>query len=274
MPFTTSHPAIILPLKKLWPQYFSLSGLMAGAMSPDLQYFLLADTTHRGLSHSWLGLFTICLPMGLLFCFAFHWLFKRPFIASLPRPVNRVLSGLAQTEFRPSGYRAWLVLLISVLVGALSHFFWDSFTHVEGVTARHIPWLLEKNTLFGLTRDNTRWLQHLSTLVGAAVVVFGTWKLKLLPSPVEGRQEWSIGRKLTFWLLGTVCGIALGAAAVWHYNGLYDWRLGMGENRGLAFMSFGTGSWAGFFWFTCVYSLVTKRQRVKQPGGPPVPGGN
>ena len=135
MPFTTAHPAAVLPLKKIWPRWFSLTGLMAGAMAPDLQYFLLADTTHRGLSHSWVGLFAVCLPMGLAFSFAFHWLFKEAFIANLPRPLDRWLSGLAVSTFGPRSWSEWAVLVSSVLIGALSHFAWDSFTHLHGEMA-------------------------------------------------------------------------------------------------------------------------------------------
>ena len=92
MPFTTSHPAIVLPLKMLKPRWFSLTGLMAGAMAPDLLYFLMMQTSYRGVSHSWLGLFVFCLPAGIAFSFAFHHLFKQPVIHNLPWPLDRRLS--------------------------------------------------------------------------------------------------------------------------------------------------------------------------------------
>lgn len=259
MPFTTSHPAAVLPLKKLWPRWFSLSGLIAGAMAPDLQYFLLADTTYRGISHSWLGLFVVCLPLGLAFSFAFHWLFKRSFIEHLPHPLDYALSGLAVTRFAPDSLRSWLILIGSVLVGTLSHFFWDSFTHFDGVLARQIPWLAEQSTLFGITRHNTRWVQHISSLVGAVGLVVGIWKWRLLPQPVEPGAGKSPGQKIAFWVMGSLSGLALACLAVWFYNSYYDWHLELGYNRTLAFMSFGLGSWAGFFWFVCGYSMVIRR---------------
>ncbi len=261
MPFTTSHPAIVLPLKKLWPNWFSLSGLMAGAMSPDLQYFLLADTTHRGNSHSWLGLLTMCLPLGLAFVFAFHWLFKREFIEHLPHPLDRALSGLAGTRFGPGSTRDWLVLIVSVLVGALSHFFWDSFTHPDGVIAQHIPWLLEQNTLFGITRHNTRWLQHASSLFGAVGVIVGVWKLRLLPDPVSNPKVKTVRQKIRFWVLGGLAGLAFATLILAFYNGYYDWQVEAGYNLNLGFMSFGLGSWAGFFWYVCLRTLIEKNRQ-------------
>ena len=259
MPFTTSHPAIVLPLKKLWPRWFSLTGLMAGAMAPDLQYFLLANTTWRGISHSWLGLLVYCLPLALTFSFAFHWLFKHEFIVNLPRPISRILSGLAMSRFMPSSARQWLVLIGSILVGALSHFFWDSFTHAEGEVARRIPWLLEQTTHFGMTRGNTRWAQHVSSLLGALAVGLGVWKGGLLPKSVETESNRTPGQKTVFWLLGGVCGLAFACLAVWFYNGYHDWHLELGHNRTLAFMSFGLGSWAGFFWYVCISTLILRR---------------
>ncbi len=257
MPFTTSHPAVVLPLKKLWPGWFSL----AGAMAPDLQYFLLADTTYRGISHSWPGLFTVCLPLGIVFAFAFHRLFKRQFIANLPRPLDRALSGLAVSEFRPATLREWLVLIYSMLIGALSHFFWDSFTHFDGELAQRIPWLLEQSTFLGLTRHNTRWVQHVSSALGALAVVIGVWKWKLVPPPADPKPGKSPRQKLGFWLSGGACGLAAACLAVWFYNSYYDWRLELGHHQTLAFMSFGLGSWAGFFYFACVWSLLGKRTK-------------
>lgn len=259
MPFTTSHPAIVLPLKKIWPRWFSLSGLMAGAMAPDLQYFLIADTTFRGDSHSWLGLFQLCLPLGLLFVFAFHWLFKQPFIVNLPRPLANALSGLAASKFTPTNTRGWIVLVYSVILGTLSHFFWDSFTHASGEIAQQIGWLTDQSTLFGLVRQNTRWMQHASTLLGAAGVLVGIWFWKLLPPPLEKPTSRTVRQKLIFWSLGSICGLLFAVAAALFHSDQYGWPIELGYNLTLPFMSFGLGSWAGFFWFVCGYSLWRRR---------------
>jgi hypothetical protein len=39
MPFTASHPAIILPLIYLPGKWISLTGLVIGSMTPDFEYF-------------------------------------------------------------------------------------------------------------------------------------------------------------------------------------------------------------------------------------------
>jgi hypothetical protein len=260
MPFTVSHPAAVLPLKKLWPRWFSLSGLMAGAMAPDLQYFLLADTTHRGVSHSWIGLFTVCLPLGVIFAFVFHRLFKRTFIANLPRPFDGALSGLAETRFAPGSVREWVVLVGSVLIGAVSHFAWDSFTHAHGEMAQRLPFLLHETTIFGITRMRVRWLQHLSTIVGGLALLYFTWRWKLLPEPLT-RESWRRPmEKLRFWIIAGAVGTIYAVGAVWLYDYVYDWHVMLGHNLVPAVSTFGLGGWAGAFYAVCVYGLVKRRQ--------------
>jgi hypothetical protein len=40
MPFTFSHPAIILPLAYLPKKWYSMTGLVIGSLVPDFEYFL------------------------------------------------------------------------------------------------------------------------------------------------------------------------------------------------------------------------------------------
>ena len=40
MPFTFSHPAVILPATYLDKKYYCLSALIIGSMTPDFEYFI------------------------------------------------------------------------------------------------------------------------------------------------------------------------------------------------------------------------------------------
>ena len=258
MPFTTSHPAIVLPLKQLWPRWFSLTGLMAGAMAPDLIYFLMLITAHRGVSHSWTGLFIFCLPAGIVFSVVFHNLFKYHFILNLPRPLDRFLSGFAASKFRIVGLRGWLVLAYSVLIGALSHFFWDSMTHEHGEIVRRIPFLLEKSVIFGITVPNYRIVQHLSTAFGALTILIYALRSNLIPAPLANPPVRRPRRKLIFWIVGGMVAIAFACLTIWLY---YDYSILRIDRRLLSYpvsSTFGLAGWAGFFYFVCIYKLVKK----------------
>ncbi len=264
MPFTVSHPAIVLPLKQLWPHRFSLTGLIAGALSPDLLYFLLCDTADRGISHSWTGLLWFCVPAGLVFSFVFHRLFKKPVIDHLPWFLERRFSGLAESEFAVSSASAWITLIGSVLLGALSHFLWDSFTHLSGEAALAWPLLREPVTLFGATRPVCRWLQHLSTLWGGTMMVFFLFRSRHVPRPTRTRPARPPGRKVAFWIGGCVAAIVCGLAAVALYDELYGWNVLVGHNSRLAISTFGLGSWAGGFYYSCCYHVLRKKLKTRR----------
>jgi len=258
MPFTTSHPAAVLPLKHLFPRYFSLTGLMAGAISPDLLYFLIFDTVDRGISHSWTGLFVFCIPAGVVFSFAFHKLLKYHLILNLLRPLDRIFSGLAFQRFRITGLRQWIILILSVLIGALSHFFWDSFTHAHGEIARAIPFLLEESTILGITRQNCTFLQHLSTILGAIFIPIYIVKARLIPEPKIDNPVYSKGHKWRFWLGSTVAATIFAVIITIIKTRYFDFDLFPSHHLAYQAKVFGLAGWAGFFYCLCLYTLFFK----------------
>ena len=267
MPFTTAHPAIVLPLKQWFPRWFSLTGLMAGAMSPDLVYFLTLRTEFRGLSHSWTGVLLTCLPLGILFSFAFHWLFKYPFMRHLPSPLDRSLAGLAQSPWRITGLRQWTVFLISLLVGTLSHFFWDAFTHPNGAIASIWPALQQKVMLLGQPRLVCRILQHVSSLVGTIVILLYAIKGNIIPRAQVVENKLTARSKVWFSLGGAIVASAFAIAAATAFASLSGWNLETGYGRFLSAQTLGLAGWAGFFYWTVIFGLV-KRQSRYQPAKP------
>ena len=83
MPLTFCHPAIVLPLKKLKPNWFSMTRLIIGSMSPDLEYFSRMEilATH---SHLFWGVLYFDLPIALIYCFVFHLFVRNILINHLP----------------------------------------------------------------------------------------------------------------------------------------------------------------------------------------------
>lgn len=56
MPFTFSHPAIILPFKYLPNRWISMTGLIIGSLTPDFEYFIRMKIESY-YSHTNAGLF-------------------------------------------------------------------------------------------------------------------------------------------------------------------------------------------------------------------------
>lgn len=225
---------------------------MAGAMSPDLIYFIEMNTVNRGLSHSWSGLFTICVPLGILFCFAFHWLIKKELIYSLPLKMSRHLSGVADSKWSIATISDALVLIISVLLGALSHFFWDSFTHLTGEMVSVFPVLKNEITLLGFSILLYHLLQHLSTIFGmVGIIVWFTFKSNLPPQSTEFQNR-SIQDKIIFWVKSIVISFVFAFLILNLYRYYFPDRVSSET------AIFGLAGWAGFFYLTALTTIINK----------------
>src|ERR1700744_5706609 len=88
MPFTFSHPAIVIPFKWLPKKWFSMTGLVVGSMIPDFESFITLEPD-KTYSHSLPGVFWFDLPLALLVCFLFHDIVKRPLLGHLPLFLKR-----------------------------------------------------------------------------------------------------------------------------------------------------------------------------------------
>ena len=166
MPFTASHAAAVLPLLRT---RLVFSALVAGALAPDIGYFLTFSSRH-GESHSLEGLFFICLPAGLLMLLLFHKFLKQPLLALLPVSHQLRLYPYAQ-DFRFGPASRFVLILVSILIGSVTHLFWDSFTHDNGWVVSQLPELsapiLE---IHGALIPVYKLLQHGSTLLGLIVL--------------------------------------------------------------------------------------------------------
>ena len=202
MPFTFSHPAIVLPLTFLPRQWFSLTGLVVGSLTPDFEYFLRMKI-QSNYSHTLSGLFWFDLPLGVLLAFIFHNIVRDSLFDNLPTILKSRLVKFKQFDWNNYFKAHWLVVTISVLIGATSHIFWDSFTHDHGYFVQKIPALTNTVDILGRQVPTLKILQHSSTLVGGLVIAFAL--LKLTPDRnVNGQlsiKYWGILTTLTLTII-------------------------------------------------------------------------
>lgn len=127
MPFTFSHPAIILPLKQVKPRWFSLTGLAAGSMAPDFEYFFKVHGTST-ISETFIGIFVFNLPVAIGISLLFHEVVRDPLIRHLPRPFDRRFSGFLNFNFLKYVKQHPWIFILSCLIGVLSHLALDFLT--------------------------------------------------------------------------------------------------------------------------------------------------
>ncbi|WPP51197.1 DUF4184 family protein [Catalinimonas niigatensis] len=210
MPFTFSHPAIVLPLTYLPRQWFSLTGLIIGSLTPDFEYFLRMRIKSN-YSHSLDGLFWFDLPLGLLLAFIFHNIVRDSLFDNLPLFLKSRFSAFRQFDWNGHFKRNWLVVLISIIIGAASHIFWDSFTHDHRYFVQTIPILTNSVDFFGGQVPIFKILQHSSTLIGGLVIAFAIYKL-----PTNKYEKENINLK--YWII--LAGLTLTIIVVKLLSGL------------------------------------------------------
>lgn len=181
-----------------------LSALIVGSLAPDFHYFLnLAPRGHFG--HTLPGVFLFCLPVGLAVLWIFQKLLKLPLISLAPERHQQRLMRFTKPFCWGPGSR-FLLILFSLLVGALSHVAWDAFTHDRGFVVRNLPDLrtppLEE---FGTHRPLYNLLQLGSSVLGLSLLVFWYWRWfrREPPQPVpdwlqlnEAVKKWTIAATL------------------------------------------------------------------------------
>jgi len=178
MPLTFAHPAIILPLNSLSKRYISLTGLIVGSVVPDFEYFIRMKV-YSIYSHTWFGLLWFDLPLAIALTFVYHGLVRDRLIANLPSALYKRLTPYTQFNWNQYFAKYFFVVIISVLIGAASHLFWDSFTHINGYFVS--AWGMSREaSILGLHLPLYKFIQHISTLLGGMVVIIALLKLPVL----------------------------------------------------------------------------------------------
>lgn len=211
MPFTPAHVAAVLPLVgRGRPRWAVPSALVIGSMVPDVLYFV-PISSHRSFSHSLLGVLTLDLGLGLLFV-GLWTVVAAPVLRDLVPLTVRARMPVPQ---RPTGHE-WRWAGPGVVIGSLTHVFWDAFTHSDGWGVRHLPALTDP--LVG-SLPAFKVAQYGSGVVGVMLVLgYGLRVLagtapenddSPLATPLERRSAW-----LVLLVVPIVCALAFTVAAM------------------------------------------------------------
>lgn len=200
MPFTFAHPAIVLPLAKLPKRWSSTTGLIIGSLSPDFEYFLRMQTSSEH-SHTIPGIFYFSLPISMVVAFIFHQVIRNPLINHLPEELYQRFYRFKSFNWTEYVRKHFVTVAVSIIVGALSHIFWDSFTFSEGYFAR----LFNLHHFSVYDYPSFRIVQHGGTVIGFAFMAWVIFKMEKTtvnqPKPVNWNYWLVIGVSiLVIWL--------------------------------------------------------------------------
>lgn len=255
MPFTLSHAAAVLPLHRHSPYPLPLTALMVGSMAPDFGYFFSHEAS-RAFTHSFSGLVLFSLPAGLAV-----WLF---YVAVLEKATITLLSDRWHTRFAHTDAITFPLVLracVAILLGAVTHLLWDSFTHRGTFATDGFPVLLRPV-------PGVAWLPVYHLLHGLSSVV-GLWILARWANHLHRQPAKSLirpyrcsERALTFsrWFLAIATLV----------GGVVDWLPYQYSRYDAQLFFLAVGSMSGFFVAWCLISmslwLHARRQSRRNSG--------
>ncbi|MCC9166717.1 DUF4184 family protein [Pontibacter harenae] len=193
MPFTFSHPAVVLPLAYLPKRWVSLTGLVAGSIAPDLEYFMRLRV-YSIYSHTWAGIFWFDVPLALAIAFVFHLLVRDALIANLPTFISQRLKWTKDMSWTETFQKHSSIVIASTVIGALSHVLWDGFTHEHGLFVEQLSVLSHVVQVGNLEVPLYKILQHGSSLLGALIIAYAIMQLP------KGGGVATLSNKRVYWL--------------------------------------------------------------------------
>lgn len=224
MPYAFAHPAAVVPLAKLLGHRAVPSALAIGSMVPDLWYLVpLAEREH---SHAGFHAIGFCLLAGLIVYVAFHLVFKEPMLALLPRSCAARLAAWTSTGLPAVRWR-WV--LLGLLAGIVTHLAWDALTHsghfsfVEAVLFPGVPVY--------------RALQHASTMLGSAFLLWWCWRTLRARPPADAPQA-PRGLRIATVAAMVILPAAAFVGAVDAFDGM-SWRTALRAGAVMAVSTFG-----------------------------------
>jgi hypothetical protein len=176
MPFTFSHPAIILPFENSKRKWFSLTGLIVGSVVPDIEFLLRLKETDT-FGHTWLGLIAFDIPAAFLLSFIFHNLVRDPLVNHSPKFFRERFSALLSFNWPAYFKKHAAVFFVSVLVGIASHIFLDAFTHSDGAVAKRSSFFLNEIIIWEHPFPMYLILQVATSVVGGLYILLFIFKM-------------------------------------------------------------------------------------------------
>jgi len=225
MPFTFSHPAAVLPLRRRFKSLQTVP-LIIGSVAPDLPYYVPARVNHVTPSwlyhftldtHTFSGAFWADVPIGMV-TLLLVFLFRRP-LTVLLSPRARALCLLSVAHFRGQPLH-WVLAPFAILVGTWTHLLWDSFTHDNGFMVRRVAALSAPVTIGSYTGTMCHVLQYVSSVAG--LLILAIWYRRLSTPTVEPPGGSTLSLSARTVMLVLLCAAAAAAGAYRAFQAAMD----------------------------------------------------
>lgn len=169
MPFTFAHPAIFIPFGSKTKIRLSATALIVGSMIPDFEFFLKMRTGEN-IGHHWYGVLLFDIPLAIISCYVFHNLLRNMMIDQSPPWLYRRFNIWKEFDWNNYAKKNYITVLLSIILGIMSHLFLDAFTHEDGFFVEQITFLKSEVIFFGIRTTFYMLLQVSESLAGLYLV--------------------------------------------------------------------------------------------------------
>ncbi len=115
-------------------------------MAPDFEFFFQMREVEN-IGHHWYGIFLFDLPATLLLSYVYHVYLKKSFVVNLPDYFRKRCTHVLDFDWTASMNSRPYWMIGSALIGIATHFFWDGFTHDDGIFVPYFPYLANEITV-------------------------------------------------------------------------------------------------------------------------------
>lgn len=191
-------------------------------MVPDIPLFV--PIVNYAATHSGIGIFSHCIPMGVASYLTFDLFCKRPLLGLLHTAIQQRVSTQPtwpNTESLVTQCKFLFIIMVSIALGAASHLAWDAFTHEGRWGTQLVPWLNHDFSFLGTTIPGYKWLQYGSTLIGLPgfAIWLGIQLRKTEPEYAVDQSIPQIWKRLVVCICLTVP-FLIGLISIWNENSL------------------------------------------------------
>jgi tetratricopeptide (TPR) repeat protein len=169
MPFTFSHPPVVVPL--LSNRKWSQTGLLIGSLIPDFEFYFKLKLGEN-IGHSFLGIFILDLPLAILLTFVFHQIVKFPLYESCPKWIKKRAFKYLKLDWINHFKNNHKMILSSIFLGVLSHLAIDGLSHSEGWLTWVFPSFKGNFQFSNYTINFFNTMQIILSLAGLIVMIY------------------------------------------------------------------------------------------------------
>lgn len=205
------------------------------------------------IGHHFIGIFLVDVPLGLILALMIHTVIRDPFIEYLPRFLKQRFIAFQNLNWLKYLLNNFWTVVVSLILGIMTHILWDAFTHQSGFFVQLSP-VLQHVIHFGkIDIPVFKSLQYSSGVLGLLIVMICIYKLPKHAFPnCQNEQQDQLKPMILYWGMTLCC-----------FIGLFSWKVQFDVISIQSLIHYLVVGIACLFWSILLVSMGFKVLRLK-----------